>query len=196
MKQRGPGGRPRKFDEAAVLDAAMKVFWRHGFDGTSMAELQKATGLNPPSLYGAFGSKEQLYRRVLDRYAEVYGFAPDPDLPPREAIERFLHRAAETFSSGEHPRGCMISTAALAVKDGEGSVCAETAMRRAATLRLIRRRLVEAQEGGGLCGGDVDAIARYFGAMVQGMSVQAVDGAGEEELRTMADIAMRIWPEG
>src|SRR5437867_1876189 len=65
-----PKGRPREFDAEQALDAALLLFWRHGYEGTSLAALTDAMGINTPSLYAAFGSKEMLFRRALDRYLQ------------------------------------------------------------------------------------------------------------------------------
>ncbi|MER6942046.1 helix-turn-helix domain-containing protein, partial [Nocardioides sp. NPDC000441] len=92
-------GRPRSFDEDAVLDAVMRAFWEHGYEGTSVATLEAATGLKAPSLYGAFGSKEVLYRAALDRYAREHGNVLRPDGPAREALSEFLYEAADRFSN-------------------------------------------------------------------------------------------------
>ena len=188
-------GRPRSFDTNEALDSAMRVFWRHGYEGATVARLQESTGLTPPSLYSAFGSKEDLYRRCLDRYAEVHGFALDETVDARSAIRRFLHRAAGVFADPSHPPGCMISAASLTMKQELTAARREAAERRAATLRLVTGRLERARSDGELPhDADPETLARFVGAIVQGMSVQAIDGADEATLQAIADVAMHAWP--
>lgn len=188
-------GRPRSFDEDAVLDAAMRAFWEHGYEGTSVATLEAATGLKAPSLYGAFGSKAALYQSALERYASEHGAVLRPDGPAREAIAEFLLEAADRFSKGGLPPGCMISTAALGVGAAQHEVATRPARMRAQTLDGIEQRLRRAVDEGELpAETDVAALARLVGAVIQGMSVQAIDGAPRAELRALATIAMNAWP--
>ncbi|MFI5623848.1 TetR/AcrR family transcriptional regulator [Nocardioides sp. NPDC051685] len=188
-------GRPRSFDEDAVLDAVMRAFWEHGYEGTSVATLEAATGLKAPSLYGAFGSKEVLYQTVLERYASEHGTVLRPDGPAREAIAEFLLDAADRFSEGGLPPGCMISTAALGVGAAQRGVATRPARMRAQTLDGIEQRLRRAVDDGELpATADVAALARLVGAVVQGMSVQAIDGATRADLRALATITMNAWP--
>lgn len=195
MKSKPARGRPRSFDTEAAVDAAMRLFWRHGYEGTSVAMLQDATGLTPPSIYGAFGSKEALYRRCLDRYAETEGFVLAESGDARSAFRQYLHTAARRFSRPDRPQGCMISSAALNLKPGIDPVHAETAGRRAATLASFTARLERARRDGELpADADPAALARFFGAVIQGMSVQATDGADQKTLRTIADSALAAWP--
>ncbi|MFE7228580.1 TetR/AcrR family transcriptional regulator [Nocardioides sp. NPDC057577] len=188
-------GRPRSFDENAVLDAAMRAFWEHGYEGTSVATLEAATGLRAPSLYGAFGSKEALYQSALERYASEHGAVLRPDGPAREAISEFLLEAADRFSEGGLPPGCMISTAALGVGAAQRGVATRPARMRAQTLDGIEQRLRRAVDQRELPDTtDVAALARLVGAVIQGMSVQAIDGAARTDLRALAAVAMSAWP--
>ncbi|MBC7279602.1 MAG: TetR/AcrR family transcriptional regulator [Nocardioides sp.] len=196
MEMRKPSrGRPRSFDEDAVLDAVMRAFWEHGYEGTSVATLEAATGLKAPSLYGAFGSKELLYQTALERYACEHGTVLRPDGPAREAVSEFLNEAADRFSESGLPPGCMVSTAALALGATQRGVATRPARMRSETLAGIEQRLWTAVTEGELPGGtDVGALARLFGAVIQGMSVQAIDGATRQELRGLAAVAMAAWP--
>lgn len=196
MEMRKPSrGRPRSFDEDAVLDAVMRAFWEHGYEGTSVATLEAATGLKAPSLYGAFGSKELLYQTALERYACEHGTVLRPDGPAREAVSEFLYEAADRFSDSELPPGCMVSTAALALGAAQRGVATRPARMRSETLAGIEQRLRTAITEGELpAGTDAGALARLFGAVIQGMSVQAIDGATRQELRGLATAAMRAWP--
>jgi len=190
-------GRPRSFDLDDVLTKAMHVFWRHGYEGASLARLQEATGLTPPSVYNAFGSKEGLYEACLDHYAGGPGARPVSALsgvPRRAGIRAFLVAAAHEFTRPGQPPGCMISTAALALSPDLDPVAGTAAARRAATLGLVADYLARAQAGGALSpDADPTTLARFFGAVIQGMSVQAHDGATVAELTALADVALAAW---
>src|SRR5258705_13687700 len=115
----------RQFDRADALDTAMELFWRHGYEATSMAMLLKAMDLTAPSLYAAFGNKEQLFREAVERYTQTYGenvLAPlSAPISAREAIEQMLLTAAKGASSSKHPAGCFISFGAVNSADYKSS---------------------------------------------------------------------------
>jgi TetR/AcrR family transcriptional regulator, copper-responsive repressor len=183
-------GRPRSFSQEDVLEKAMTVFWRHGYEGASLGRLQAATGLTPPSIYNAFGSKEGLYEACLDHYAGSVGARHVATLSRpacREGVRAFLLAAAREYTREGQPPGCMISTACLNLSPELGSVGDATAARRTATLSLLTSYLAEAGAP------DPATLARFVGAVIQGMSVQARDGATEEELVALADVAMAAW---
>src|SRR5881397_2597277 len=109
-KPRTPAGRPRSFDLDKALDAALQVFWQKGYEGASLSDLTEAMGINRPSLYAAFGNKEALFRKVLDRYfagpaAYVREALQEPTA--RAVVERLLLGAAESHSDPRHPQGCL-----------------------------------------------------------------------------------------
>jgi AcrR family transcriptional regulator len=136
------GGRPRSFDVDEALDRALPVFWRQGCEGTAISDLTKAMGINPPSLYSAFGNKEELFRKVLDRYAEgpARYIREAFDLrTARAAVEHLLRGAADGTTSPEYPHGCLTVQGGLV---GEG-VGGESARRRAAALRGRLERALE-----------------------------------------------------
>src|SRR5437773_10215065 len=118
-------GRPRAFDVDQALDRALKVFWRKGFEGASLPELTKAMGINRPSLYAAFGNKEALFRKVLDRYAEGpagYVRAALQEPTARAAVKRLLYGAAELMSDPRNPHGCLAVQGALACRTSADSI--------------------------------------------------------------------------
>lgn len=168
----------------------MTVFWRHGYEGASLGRLQAATGLTPPSIYNAFGSKEGLYQACLDHYAGSVGAAHVATLTrpaSRAGVRAFLLAAARDFTRADRPGGCMVSTASLTLSPELTSIAEATASRRAATMTVLADYLAEA-------GATSPAtLARFFGAVIQGMSVQARDGASEEELAALADVALAAW---
>jgi AcrR family transcriptional regulator len=193
-----PSGRPRGFDPAEALDRAMAVFWRRGYEGATLPELTAAMGINRPSLYAAFGSKEQLFRRALDRYvAGPAGYVRAAMSRPtgREAVERLLAGAIGLLTDPRNPGGCLVVQGALACGEAAESVRRELAAVRAAGLDLIRERLERARRDGELPG-DVDCadLARYVATVVHGLGVQAAGGATRGQLRRVAELAMRAWP--
>lgn len=193
-----PAGRPRQFDVDEALDRALEVFWRHGYEGASLPALTEAMGINRPSLYAAFGNKEELFRRALDRYAEgpaahVRKALAEPTA--RAVAQRLLYGTVDLLANPKHPSGCFLVQGALACSPASEGVRQAAAKRRASGLALIRRRLRRAVSEGDLpADADPVDLARYVSAMMQGLAVQAASGAKRDELTRIADLAMRAWP--
>ena len=192
---RRPRGRPRSFDRDTVLAAAADTFWRLGYEGASIVDLTAAMGITPQSLYSAFTSKADLYREALAWYqANVGAFANQALTEEGDvvaAFARMLQEAARTFSQHRDRRGCMISTAVLACAEENHPVAEHAATLRRATCRAFQARLERGVADGQLHPDtDTGAVARYLGAILQGMSVQAHDGAGEKDLAGIAAIAI------
>lgn len=192
-------GRPRAFDRDAALDRALELFWRHGFEGTSTAQLIEAMGISPPSLYAAFGSKEALHREAVALYLRRHGgFLAAPLAEPgpaRVAIERVLFSAARQFAQSEHPPGCMVSCAELQGSPAGAVAAATMTELRHAAQQAIRVRLDAARASGELTKeSDTATLAAYFASVIQGMAVQARDGARAPQLKRLAAVAMRAWP--
>jgi len=188
-------GRPPAFDRETVLAAARDVFWEHGYDGSSIADLTASMGITPQSLYAAFQSKADLYREALDQYRRMP--RPYPGNPLREqidtvsAFERFLINSAMIFTAPDHPKGCMISTAVLNCALENEDIAHHVSSLRQQTLDAFTAR-IESGIADGELRPDTNArsLARFLGAIVQGMSVQARDGATSEELMEMVTHAM------
>src|SRR3989441_13007661 len=131
-----PRGRPREFDREAALEQAIDVFWRHGYEATSVSDLTAAMNINPPSLYAAFGDKEKLFLEAVERYQEqrrqsvtkVFDEAPTA----REAVHRLLREAASRLACSGHPRGCMLVMSDANCSDASAHVQSDLAHRRAA----------------------------------------------------------------
>jgi AcrR family transcriptional regulator len=192
-------GRPREFDQEKALDRALELFWRQGYEGTSIADLTAAMGITPPSLYAAFGSKEQLYYEVLQRYRASVGrcltTALEAEPTAYNAVERFLYESARIFSAREKPSGCLISSGILSCAPENKKVAETVASMRAEAIQAIRRRLQAAVKSGELPRPtDITQLARFYSAVVQGMSVQARDGASAKTLRAIAETALKAWP--
>ena len=190
-------GRPRAFDMDQALDQALHVFWEKGYEGTSITDLTEAMGINPPSLYAAFGNKETLFKKALNRYEarrdEIFeeAFAAPT---AREAIERLLESVAERLSGKDGPSGCLMVQAALCGSEECDSVRKDLAARRAQGEILIRKRLERGKKEGDLLkDADLVDLARYLATVMQGMAVQAAGGASRKELRAIANTALRAW---
>lgn len=193
-----PIGRPRQFDPDEALDRAMEVFWRHGYEGATLPALTEAMGINRPSLYAAFGSKEELFRKALERYVTgPAGYVREALARPTacEAIEQLFASAIRLVTDPKHPRGCLVVQGALSCGEAAESVRRELAAVRAEGLDLIRERLKQAQRDGELSQ-DVDCadLARFVATVVHGLGVQAASGATRKQLERVAEIALRAWP--
>lgn len=189
--------RRRAFDRDEALESALRTFWQHGYEATSVATLTTAMGINPPSLYAAFGDKRRLFEEAVQRYQETYGAfaarALTEEPTAREAVERVLRDAAGEYSRPEHPHGCMIISAAVNCESAE--VVELLRGFREATKAAIKQRIDDDVSAGRLPPGtDADGLATFYAAIIQGMSTQARDGASLRELLAVADRAMAAWP--
>ncbi|EPX57279.1 Transcriptional regulator, TetR family [Cystobacter fuscus DSM 2262] len=177
----------------------MEVFWERGYEGTSITDLTEAMGITTPSLYGAFTSKAELYREALELYQRTHGSPGAPALveepTARGAMARVLEEAARAFADPRHPPGCMVSTAVLNCATENQPVARYVAGLRDASLAQLRARFQRAIAEGELPSStDAEGLARFYGAILQGMSVQARDGASEEELRKIVTLALSRFP--
>jgi len=197
-KPRTPAGRPRSFDLDKALDAALQVFWRKGYEGASLSDLTQAMGINRPSLYAAFGDKETLFRKALDRYAEgpaAYVGEALKRPTARTVTEKLLRGAAELLTDPHHPSGCLMVQAALVCGEASDCIRKELVSRRLAGEAAVHRRFKRAIAEGDLPADSNPAdLARYVVTISQGMAVQAASGASREQLRRVVGAAMRAWP--
>lgn len=186
-------------DREAGLDVAVRLFWERGYEGTSISDLTQAMGITPPSLYSTFGSKEELYRQALDhsiaRESAKRTEVLQSDMPAFEALALYLYDIADGDTQPDKPRGCMVSTAVLQHAEENASVARTTAALREASMQILKTRFDRAVHEGELPGEtDTDTLARFYGAIIQGMSAQACDGACTERLKRLIDIALTAWP--
>ncbi len=192
-----PVGRPRNFDLDQALESAMQVFWKKGYEGTSLPDLTEAMGINRPSLYAAFGNKEELFRKVIDRYVAGPASCMQRALQAataREVAQGWLQSALEMQTQGDN-RGCLVVNGAVIGSDASESIRKELIARRAFGESKLRERLEQAQASGDLPANASPAdLARYITTVIQGMSIQAAAGATRAQLQSVIDLAMRSWP--
>jgi AcrR family transcriptional regulator len=191
-----PGGRPREFDPEAALERAMQVFWRQGYDGTSLTDLTVAMEINRPSLYAAFGNKERLFHLVLDRYADgPAAYATEALALPsaREVVERLMLGAVELTAG----RGCLHSGNAQSCAPASEHVRQEVLARRKASTAALRHRLERAKDEGDLpADADPATLADFVATVSDGIAAQAANGLDAADLRRVVAIAMGAWPRG
>ena len=191
-------GRPRGFDTDAALERAMLYFWEHGYEGASLSDLEGAMGIGRTSMYAAFGNKEQLFRKVLDRYAEgPAAYTERALLKPtaREVATDFLSGAVRASTRPGGPAGCLTVQGALATgHSGQAAHDALAAWREEGYHHLHERFLRAVDEGDLPSGADPSMLARLVMTVANGVAVQAAGGASRPELQAVADAVMQIWP--
>lgn len=192
-------GRPRVLNRETGLEVAANLFWERGYEGTSIADLTAAMGITPPSLYATFGSKEELFRMALNHSISQQNSQRlellDAKIPVYETLKLFLYDIAEGDTQPDKPRGCIVSTAVLQHSEENASVARTTAALREASIQVLKSRFDRAVSEGELPEGtDTDTLARFYGAVMQGMSAQACDGACTIRLKALVDIALNAWP--
>lgn len=199
-KQPAARGRPKTFDRESALNGALELFWRFGYEPTSMAELTRATGTKAATLYAEFGSKEGLFCAAVERYLSTYGQKRDEilgqdALPVPEIIEQLLRISVRWFTDPATPSGCFMVSAAFGMSSEDDALFNmlqtkrnESEQRLIAFLacRISREELPAAT--------DAPLLAKYVTNMMQGMSVQARNGTAQEMLSRMVDVFMRLWP--
>lgn len=191
-------GRPPAFNHEEALEKAMQTFWTHGYEGTSMAALIEAMDMNKPSIYAAFGNKEALFNKVLDKY--VMG----PSAFVREAMSEstsfqmvkvFLTKAVELLAEHSNPRGCMIVQGALSCGPEAEMIQKKLISYRASIEENFKKRFELAKASADLPEDtNTSALAKYVTTIHQGISVQASSGASKDELMAVVDMVMQSWP--
>ncbi|MFD7817498.1 TetR/AcrR family transcriptional regulator [Streptomyces sp. NPDC059785] len=191
-------GRPRGFDADEALERAVRVFWEKGYEGASLTDLTSAMGITRTSMYAAFGNKEDLFRKALERYTEgpaSYVARALEEATARRVATAFLAGSVRATTRPDCPAGCLGVQASLAA--GDTAVAARDALvawRNEGTDRL-RDRFRQAVAAGDLpADSDPAVLARYLMAVANGIAVQAAGGAGRDDLQRVADAALRNWP--
>jgi AcrR family transcriptional regulator len=191
-------GRHREFDVEKVLDAALCVFWRKGYEGASYADLTEAAGIERPALYSAFGNKEALFRKALDRYSERYlDYIPEAlKLPTsRQVAAHILYNAVDLNTRFPDHTGCLGINGAVAGSDEAEPVRQALIDFRAAGQAELQERFERAKAEGDLPEtANTQALAAFVMAMTHGMAVQAKAGFSRDMLNAVADQALSTWP--
>lgn len=191
-------GRPLSFDREAALHQAMLLFWRHGYESTTLSDLTAAMRVTAPSIYAAFGDKKGLFREAVGRYLSgpVTSESIIADAETAlDAAKGLLRSAATGFTSAEHPPGCLLATSAISCSAAAADVQRELAVIRHGIEARLHSRIVRAIESGEMgADTDADALAGHIMAAIQGMSTLARDGATREKLMRIAATALRSWP--
>ncbi|APU16096.1 MULTISPECIES: TetR/AcrR family transcriptional regulator [Actinoalloteichus] len=190
-------GRPREFDVDERLDRALEVFWHQGYEGTAITDLTEAMGISRPSLYAAYGNKESLFHKAVDRYLDgpARHIRDAVEAPTALAAAECLLRGGATVATTIPGRGCLVVQGALATGANSESARLELISRRRAGELSLRARFEQAKADGELPA-EIDAadLARYIAIISYGISVQATGGATREELDRAVDVALRAWP--
>jgi len=191
-------GRPLSFDREAALAVAMRLFWQHGFEATSVAELTQAMGITPPSLYAAFGDKRGLFREAVHLYLGGVGSVAESiagAATARDAARDLLTAAAFGDSGEDTPPGCLLASSLVSSSIAAADMREELAEIRRGIEAALRLRMERDVRNGHLPDDtDAEALAGHVFAVVQGMSTLAKDGAGREKLLRIVDSAMASWP--
>jgi AcrR family transcriptional regulator len=186
LGQKSRGGRPWSFDREKALEIAMRLFWRHGFEGVSIGDLTKAIGIAPPSLYAAFGGKAQLYREVLDAYEQGSSLldlaSVGNSASVAEAVRALMEGAVKAVTDPDGERGCLISSGMVMCHPQNAPIARDAAARRRVMRDKIARSLQPFAEQA-----RVDRMALHIAAVMQGVSIQARDGATQAELQEIVE---------
>ncbi|WP_051506695.1 TetR/AcrR family transcriptional regulator [Chania multitudinisentens] len=192
-------GRPKKFDRDSVLEKAMSLFWRFGYEPTSMSELIEGTGTKPSSLYAEFGSKEGLFCAAIEKYLATYGQARDAileqdELPLPQVIEQLLRASVEWFTDAEMPPGCFMVAATFGMSAADDALFQQLSQQRNSAEKKVVECL-ECRVGKGELPDNTNCVllGKYIVNVIQGMSVQARNGANRDELSGLVDIFMSQW---
>jgi TetR/AcrR family transcriptional repressor of nem operon len=187
--------RPREFDEGEVLDRALATFWEHGYEGTSVDELVAATGLGRASLYGAFGDKERIFARALERYCARMDDAletEDDERSARAALGRLLRALVIKSSPRSGPRGCFLLSTAVggdAPSAAREAYAEYTARLERALTALVRR----GQESGEFTrAADAQSVARMLAILLQGIAAGARAGRSKALLEAAIETALEL----
>ncbi|OIR02799.1 HTH-type transcriptional repressor ComR [mine drainage metagenome] len=190
-------GRPPAFNRDEALENAMQIFWEHGYEGTSMSELMEAMDMNKPSIYAAFGNKEELFRKALQKYLSgPSAFVKDAVSEPtaRQVVKVLLTKAVELMTAQSTPRGCMIVQGALSCGAESKLIQQELISYRSSFEESLKERFELAKTNSDLPkDANTATLAKYVAIIHQGISVQATSGATKEDLMAVIDIVMKNW---
>lgn len=193
-------GRPKTFDREAALDIALELFWRHGYEATSLADLVAATGAKAPTLYAEFTNKEGLFRAAVDRYTEKFASKSAATLSCPESgvaagIENYFRTTVACFTDSKKPGGCFLICTSTGLSADSDEV-AKMLRRRHQTQENTLSAFLQARQASGELDPrtDIAALSAWLGCLLQGMSVRAREGATPAELNGLVDTLMLQWP--
>ncbi|MEV7629770.1 TetR/AcrR family transcriptional regulator [Actinoplanes sp. NPDC089786] len=193
-----PRGRPREFDADQALDRATDVFWRQGYDGTSITDLTASMGISAPSLYAAFGNKRQIFDKVMDRYMQTRLVRRAEALSlddPVEASRNYLEGVVLDGTMPGHPKGCLMVGGALVCSDANRDVADQLATLRMDVRKDLQRLFARAIKAGRLpADADAAPLGAYVAAVAQGISVEASGGASRQSLMKIVEVALSALP--
>ncbi len=193
-------GRPKQFDREVALDKALELFWRHGYEATSLADLVEATGAKAPTLYAEFGNKEGLFKAAAERYVTKFAekgktLLMQPDRSVSQAIEDYFRSVASMFTDKSLPSGCFIICTSAALSASSEDVAQILRARHHLQEHALRDFLLSRQQQGELAAdSDIVLLAKFLACTLQGMSVQARDGASAADLDGIVTTLMALWP--
>jgi AcrR family transcriptional regulator len=190
-------GRPREFNFDEALDRALEVFWRKGYEGTSIPDLTEAMGINRPSLYAAFGNKESLFGKVVDRYSEKSGKHIREALnesTARAVVEKLLRGTVDLLGNPKQPQGCLLVQSALTCGEEADCIRRELIARRNQIRVALRDRFQKAIDEKDLpADSNADDLARFVATFMNGLAVQAASGAKKAELLRVVEMVIDAW---
>lgn len=192
-------GRPRSFDRSIALERATEIFWRQGYDGTSLVDLSSAMGIAQSSLYAAFGSKLELFTEAVDtymrQYAEIFIRACAEEPTAVGAAARILHESVDRFTADEQPAGCLTTSAAMSGGAGTFDVRSAVARRQRANAQVLQDRIEAAIQAGQLpSDAQPGILADFVMTLWHGLSAAAGTGVTRSTLHEVVDVAMTAWP--
>ena len=194
-------GRPKQFDRGTALSKALNLFWRHGYEATSLADLVEATGAKAPTLYAEFGNKEGLFRAAVEHYLTNFYeksscLLSKTDLSVEETIGQYLRAIAELFTDCDTPSGCFMISASSGMSSSSADIAEMLRARHLSQERSLFEFFEKRKQSGELTAvTDSALLAKYLACTIQGFSVQARDGATAAELNQLIDVVMKIWPQ-
>ncbi|WP_411994158.1 TetR/AcrR family transcriptional regulator [Agarivorans sp. DSG3-1] len=187
-------GRPRSFDAEDALEKALEVFWQKGYEGASLNELTQAMGINKPSMYAAFGNKEQLFLQAIELYekrpqAFFYPALEQPTI--YDVVDFMLKGAVANLSDPDQPQGCVIVQGALSCSESARTIKEALKARRAEGSIALQQRFERAQQEQDLApDADPEALAHYLATVLQGLNVHATNGASQQQLQQVAELTL------